>query len=444
MDVVLGVMIHSRFAEKRHEDQSEHIKSRHPRHRRAKQPQQDMSLVAGKGFPQNFVFREETRQKRRTCDGESSHEHRPERHGNLVLQRAHLPHVLLMMQGVNHAAGAQEQQRLEEGMRHEVEDAGCKRADAEREKHVTQLAHGRVSEDALDIVLHESDRCREERRDGPNNGDNRHRLRRHLINEVAASNHIDARGYHRCGVDQCANRRRAFHGIGEPYIERNLRRLPCRSHKQCERDANEQRVAHMEGAGHDAFTKLFADLDEINCAEGHKDHHDPDGESPVTHPVHHKRLLRRVARALLVKVVADEQIRTQAHALPSDKHHHVVVAQNQREHGEHEQVQIREEAIVTILLVHVAGGVNVNQESDSRNNEDHDGGKRVEQKSPIHPEIRQRSFRRVGRPGINPFVQPHRVRTMRRIELKQLINGAGREDERNKDESACNDTDHRL
>src|SRR5207247_5978265 len=153
MDVVLGVMIHSGLPEKRHEDQSEHVKSRHASYRRAKQPQKDMSLVAGKGFPQNFVLREETRQKRRTCDGESSREHRPERHGNLVLQRAHLLHVLLMMQGVNHAAGAQEQQRLEEGMRHEVEDAGCKRADAEREKHVTQLAHGRVSKDALDIVL---------------------------------------------------------------------------------------------------------------------------------------------------------------------------------------------------------------------------------------------------------------------------------------------------
>src|SRR5947199_8422692 len=138
MDVVLSVMIHSGFAEKRHKDQSEHVESRHPGYCGAYQPQQDMSLVAGKSFPQNFILREETRQARRTCDGESSHEHRPERHGNLVLQRAHLPHVLLVMHGVNHTAGTKKQQRLEEGMRHEVEDARCKRADAEREKRVTK------------------------------------------------------------------------------------------------------------------------------------------------------------------------------------------------------------------------------------------------------------------------------------------------------------------
>src|SRR6266516_7692694 len=76
MDVVLGVMIHSGLPEKRHEDQSEHVKSRHAGYRRANQPQKDMSLFAGKGFPQNFVLREEPRQTRGTCDGESSHEHR--------------------------------------------------------------------------------------------------------------------------------------------------------------------------------------------------------------------------------------------------------------------------------------------------------------------------------------------------------------------------------
>ena len=56
---------------------------------------------------------------------------------------------------------------------------------------------------------------------------------------------------------------------------------------------------------------------------------------------------------LLVEVVADQQIRTQTHAFPSDEHHHVVVAQDQREHREHEEVQVGEEPVEAVLFVHV-------------------------------------------------------------------------------------------
>ena len=47
---------------------------------------------------------------------------------------AHLPHVLLAAHGVDDAAGAEEEQRLEEGVRHEVEDgrAGQRRRRAPR------------------------------------------------------------------------------------------------------------------------------------------------------------------------------------------------------------------------------------------------------------------------------------------------------------------------
>ena len=84
--------------------------------------------------------------------------------GNLSREPAHLPHVLLVMHRGDDRAGAEEQQRLEEGMREEMENAERIAADAEADEHVAELRTGRIGDDALDVVLHEADGRREEGR----------------------------------------------------------------------------------------------------------------------------------------------------------------------------------------------------------------------------------------------------------------------------------------
>ena len=75
-----------------------------------------------------------------------------------------LTDVLLLVEAVNHAAGAEEQQGFEERVRHHVEDRGTERADSEREEHVAELGDRRVREDLLDVVLHQADRGRDRKR----------------------------------------------------------------------------------------------------------------------------------------------------------------------------------------------------------------------------------------------------------------------------------------
>src|SRR3989441_12448652 len=94
VNMLLREMSHSGLAVERHKKKPEHVKRCHPGNRRTDQPQQNVSLLARKGFPQDFIFREETRQTWGSRDSESSDKHRPERHRNLVLQPAHLPHIL--------------------------------------------------------------------------------------------------------------------------------------------------------------------------------------------------------------------------------------------------------------------------------------------------------------------------------------------------------------
>ena len=90
--------------------------------------------------------------------------HGPERPRNVRAQAAHLAHVLLAADRVNHRAGRQEQQALEERVRHQVEDAGGECAHAAGHEHVAELRDRGVGEHLLDVGLRDADGRGEEAR----------------------------------------------------------------------------------------------------------------------------------------------------------------------------------------------------------------------------------------------------------------------------------------
>src|SRR5581483_3513813 len=79
----LFVFVVNRLApltEERHEPQAEHIERRHSGSDPADKPEDPASVrFVGKSLPQNFVFREETAERRESGDGEGCNRHRPER-----------------------------------------------------------------------------------------------------------------------------------------------------------------------------------------------------------------------------------------------------------------------------------------------------------------------------------------------------------------------------
>ncbi len=121
---------------------------------------------------------------------------------------------------MNHAARREKEQRLEERVRHQVKNAGGERANATREKHVAQLADGRVCENLLDIRLHQADgRCKERRRAADNRHD-QHRRRRMRKQNVRTRHYVDTGGDHGRRVNQSADRCRPFHRVRQPHIQR--------------------------------------------------------------------------------------------------------------------------------------------------------------------------------------------------------------------------------
>jgi hypothetical protein len=88
---------------------------------------------------EDLVLRPEAGQRWDPGEGEGTHRHGDRGNRHLAQETAHPMHVLLIAQPVDHRPGAEEQQCLEEGMGHEVEDTGDVRGGAHGEEHETEL-----------------------------------------------------------------------------------------------------------------------------------------------------------------------------------------------------------------------------------------------------------------------------------------------------------------
>ena len=236
--VALHLGVDAALAEEGAEVQPEHVEGGEPgRHERDRVERAvTRHVVRQVRGEQDLVLREEAREEREARDREHAEQEPAVRPRDLLPQPAHLVRVLLVVHGQDHGARAEEEQRLEEGVRDHVEDRGGVRTAAGREEHVAELAHGRVREHLLDVGLRERDGGREDRRRRARPRDHRGRARRLRVEEAEPADHVDAGRHHGGGVDQRRDRRRAGHGVGQPDVERDLRRLAHGTEEEAEPD----------------------------------------------------------------------------------------------------------------------------------------------------------------------------------------------------------------
>ena len=125
------------------------------------------------------------------------------------------------MQRDDDRAGAQEQQRLEKRVRGQMEHRRRRAAQADGHDHVAELRERRVGDDAFDVVLLDGDERGEQRGESADVGDDVQRVG--VEQKQNAAKHVNAGGHHRRGVDERGDRRRAFHGVRQPHVQRELR-----------------------------------------------------------------------------------------------------------------------------------------------------------------------------------------------------------------------------
>jgi hypothetical protein len=119
------------------------------------------------------------------------------------------------------------------------------------------------------------------------------------------------------------------------------------------------------------------DCGEVKGAERAQHQKQSNQESEIADAVHPERLISGIRRRLLQEVESNQQVAAQADAFPPDKQQQVICRKNQHEHEKHEQVEVGKKPAIPRIVVHVTGGINVNQPAHTGDDEEHDHGKLV-------------------------------------------------------------------
>ena len=124
-------------------------------------------------------------------------------------------------------------------------------------------------------------------------------------------------------MDEGRDRGGAFHGVGQPHVQRELRRLAHGPHEQQQGDGDQDAVAAA------ARAHLLEHAGVVEGAEGHEDEHHAQAEAEVAHPVDDEGLLAGRGRLGLVIEEADEVVGAEPHRFPAEVQQQVVVGHHQ-------------------------------------------------------------------------------------------------------------------
>ena len=115
--------------------------------------------------------------------------------------------------------------------------------------------------------------------------------------------------------------------------------------------------------------------------EEHRGHH-----AEVTDSVRDEGLLASHGRAVARVPERDQEVRARSHAFPAEEGDEQVLAEDEHQHAEDEQVQVQEELRELLVPVHVADRIEMNERANAGDEERHRDAERIRQQRGINLE----------------------------------------------------------
>jgi hypothetical protein len=125
----------------------------------------------------------------------------------------------------------------------------------------------------------------------------------------------------------------------------------------------------------------------VHRAEVRQHQADAQHEAEVADPVDQERLHVGVDGRRPRVPEADQQVRHQAHRFPAEEQLQEVVGHHQHHHREGEQRDVGEEALVAVVVGHVADGVDVHHQRHEGDHAHHHRGQRVDQEADFELQV---------------------------------------------------------
>ena len=219
------------------------------------------------------------------------------------------------------------------------------------------------------------------------------RVRGKLEQRRQARHHEYAGGHHGGGMDQRGNRGRAFHGVRQPGVQQELRRLAHRAHE--EQQAGDRQRIDLPAEEIDGLAgergRLREHGVEFDRAGQHEHREDAERKAKVADAVDDESLDRRSVRLRLVIPEADQQVAREADAFPAEEQLHEIVCRHQHQHREGEHRQIAEKPRPIRVFMHVADRIKVHESGYGVDHHQHHGGQSIDPQRPVDLEIAGRN-----------------------------------------------------
>ncbi len=190
-------------------------------------------------------------------------------------------------------------------------------------------------------------------------------------------------------MNQCRDRGRAFHRVGQPSVQAELGRLAHGADEQQQTADGDRIPIAAEQVQHTMSFGCGAGEDriELHGTEQHEDAEDAEREAEIAHAIDDEGLDGGGRGRGLLVPEADQQIGSHADAFPAEEHLDQVVRGHQHQHGEGEQRQVGMEARHRRVVMHVPDRVDMHHEGDPVDHDQHDRGQGVEFQAPGNVEV---------------------------------------------------------